>query len=844
MRILRTPAFFCLGLVVVSSPALQARAAANAATAVPVVESPTGPKGEQFFEKHCVECHDADTRKGKFQIDKLLALPVSESVTKWSRVLTRIEAGEMPPPKKERPEPEAAREFLNGIKGALAAEAKARRADGRARVRRLNGLEYENTVQDLLGIQTPLRSLLPDDDTADGFDNNGRALSISPVHIQRYMEAAERALQEAIHREPQPESKKYRFTFDDEKEQKSGSLTHGNNKPMIHVRGGNLLFFSEPHIEVPIQSSQVAETTRATPGLYKIRVSAFTHDAQGRSLAFALRTTQTKKLLGYFDAPASGSAVVEAEHWFTRGDTFLIAPYLLDRSRERRKLSRYPAKDGTPPNGLALGVEWFEIEGPIHEAWPPKGHRFLFGDLPLKPFAQLPKGTLPGPYEVLRTANRLTPAPEDPRAAARPLLLNFLSKAFRRPVKESDAAPFFEVFSAGLERNECFEAALLQTYQTALCSPEFLFLAEEPGRLNQHALASRLSYMLTRTAPDDTMRALADAGKFAGAVPAEATRLLNSPRSEAFITDFLDQWLHLRDLDATMPDRELFPEFYEILSSAKIDGLLRDSIAKETRLFFGEVLRKNGSLLQLIDADWTFLNNRLAEFYGLPPVDGVQMRRVQLPVESVRGGLLTQASVLKVTANGARTSPVLRGAWVLDNIIGRPPPPPPPDVGTIEPDTRGASTIREQLAKHQNNESCAGCHQHIDPPGFALEAFDPIGQWRTAYRTTGIGTPVKLPSPDGGQLKFLLGAEVDSSGRLPDGSAFAGPWGFKKLTLRQADAITRCLAAKLVTFATGQSPEPGDILALDKIVEATRRNNYTLRALLNSVLQSEFFTLK
>jgi len=627
-------------------------------------------------------------------------------------------------------------------------------------------------------------------------------------------------------------------------EQKGGALTHGNNKPMIHMRDGSLLFFSEPHIEVPIVSYQVAEATRANPGLYRVRVSAFTRDAQGRSLIFALRTTRSKKLLGYFDAPANGSAVVETSHWFTSGDTFAIAPYLLDRAREQRKLSRYPAKDGTPPDGLALGVNWIEIEGPINEAWPPRGHQILFGDLPLKPFAQLPKGTLPGPYESIRSSNRPTPAPEDPQAAGPPLLLNFLSKAFRRPVTAADAAPFLDVFSASLARNECFEAALLQSFQTALCSPDFLFFTEEPGRLSQHALASRLSYLLTRSAPDEAMRALADSGKLAGAVAAETTRLLNSPRSDAFVADFLDQWLHLRDLDATMPDRELFPEFYEIISSAKVDGLLRESIAQETRLFFAEVLRKNSSLLEFIDSDWTFLNNRLAEFYGLPPVEGVQMRRVRLPIGSVRGGLLTQASVLKVTANGARTSPVLRGTWVLDNIIGRPPPPPPPDVGTIEPDTRGATTIREQLAKHQNTESCAGCHRQIDPPGFALEAFDPIGQWRTAYRTTGVGTPVLVPSPDGGKLKFLLGAEVDSSGRLPDGSVFAGPWGFKKLTLRQADVITRCLAAKLVTFATGQAPEPGDILVLDKIVESTRRNNYSLRALLNSVLQSELFTLK
>jgi hypothetical protein len=811
-----------------------------------VYAAPT-PNTHQFLETNCYDCHDSDKQKGKFRMDNLESLDPSEAAKKWGRIISRLEAGEMPPPKKPRPPQAETSDVLTEIKVTLAAEAKARRGEGRARIRRLNRLEYENTVRDLLGITTPLQDLLPEDDLADGFDTAAAALSISPVHIQRYIEAAETALQAALVRGARPEVVKRTLSFSNEKEQKGYALTHPNNKPMIHVRDGSLHFFSEPHIEVPIQSFQFAEMTKAVPGRYRVRVSAFTHDVQGRSLAFAMKTTRSKKLFGYFDAPASQPGVVAAEHWFGPGDTVIIAPYLLNKARRERKLSQYPAKDGTPPQGLALGIEWIEVEGPLHDAWPPVGHQRLFGDVELKPLKELPKGmVLPGPLQPLRYSDKLTPVSGNPEVDAKRLLTGFLARAFRRPVTAEEVAPYLAIAARHWEQKESFESAMLEAYQTALCSPDFLFLVEEPGPLSNHALASRLAYFLTRSAPDDALRAVADRGELRNpaVLRRETERLLTSPRSQAFVNDFLDHWLHLRDLDATMPDKELFPEYYEIVFSSKVDGLLRESIASETRLFFTELLKTDGSLLQLIDSDFTYLNSRLAEFYGLPAVEGVQMRRTALPADSVRGGVLTQASVLKVTANGSRTSPVLRGAWVLDNIIGRPPPPPPPNVGAIEPDTRGSTTIREQLAKHQNSETCASCHRQIDPPGFALEAFDPVGQWREAYRTTETGKEVKLVNVEGGKVKYRIGAAVDASGSLLDDSRFAGPKEFKKLALRQSDAVARCIAAKLVTFSTGHHTEPGDILALDAIVASAKKNHYGLRTLLHGVIQSELFTSK
>ena len=808
-----------------------------------------------FLEKHCADCHDADSHKGDFRIDQLPAdlgnVPSPDAAKAWGRVLARMEAGEMPPPKKERPPQKDLQWMLEWSKHGLAKEITARRSEGRTRIRRLNRLEYENTVRNLLGITTPLQDMLPNDEVADGFDTAAAALSISPVHIQRYMEAAETALKAATVRAPKVESQTQRIFFADEVSDdpkvSNQSLSHPNNKPVVQIRDGKLIFFSMPHIEVPIRSDQFAKTTKERPGLYKVRVSSFTHDSQGESLTFALKTTLSKKVLGYFDAASEGSAVVEIEHWFGPGDNVIIAPYRLWQARLSRKLRVYAPKAPEQMEGLGLGIDWIELEGPIHQVWPPDGHQLLFGDIPLKPFKELPKETrTSGEFAQLRYSSQLTPVPENPKEAAKSLLTNFVARAFRRVVHEDDVAPFLSVVHGLLDQNECFEGAMREAYLAVLCSPEFLFLIDQPGRLSNEALASRLSYFLTRSAPDQTLRSVVERENLGDAkvLKRETERLLNSPAAKAFIDDFLNHWLHLRDLDATMPDRDLFPEFYSIKFSSVVDGLLRESIAAETRLCFGELVQKNGSLLELIDADYTYLNNRLAAFYGLPPVVGSAMRKVLLPAESPRGGMLTHASVLKVTANGSSTSPVLRGVWVLDNIIGRPPPPPPPNVGTIEPDTRGATTIREQLDKHQRSESCASCHRQIDPPGFALEAFDPIGQWRDSYRTTEKGTEVKAMDDEGFKIKYRIGPAVDASGKTSDNQAFSSTKEFKQLLLRQSDAVARCLAGKLLTFSTGAPAEPGDILALDAIVSQAKKENYGLRTLIHEVIQSDLFRSK
>ena len=442
------------------------------------------------------------------------------------------------------------------------------------------------------------------------------------------------------------------------------------------------------------------------------------------------------------------------------------------------------------------------------------------------------------------------PVQADAAKLARKQLAAFMARAFRRPVSDEEVDVYFALVDERLEKGECFETAMNAAHRAILCSPDFLFLVHDKPVLDDHQLAARLSYFLWRTSPDSALREVAAKGELSKpeVLRRETQRLIASPRFEAFVADFLDHWLNLREIDATTPDRDLYPEYFSIYHSRVQDGLLHDSLGKETRVFFRDAVQRNLGVETLVRTRYAFLNERLAEHYDLPPVKGVALRRVNLPADSVRGGLLTQASVLKVTANGANTSPVIRGVWLLERILGTPAPPPPPDAGSIEPDTRGATTIREQLAKHKSDASCAGCHQKIDPPGFALEAFDPIGRFREFYRTTETGEKLNdlrtFYGSGYGHVKYLKGSVVDASSTLPDATTVSDIRQFKDVLARKPELIARNLVAQLVAFATGKPVEPGDLLAVEQIVTQTKDERYAVRSLIHATIQSELFRNK
>jgi hypothetical protein len=426
------------------------------------------------------------------------------------------------------------------------------------------------------------------------------------------------------------------------------------------------------------------------------------------------------------------------------------------------------------------------------------------------------------------------------------LLLDFANTAYRRPVAPEEVEPLVELVHEQLRRGLSFEDAMLAGYQAALCSPDFLFLGLEGG---QHALASRLSYFLWGSMPDEHLRKLASEGKLAepSVLLGEVDRLLNDSRSDRFVEHFLDHWLELRNIDFTTPDGQLYPEY---------DSWLRDSMLAETRAYFRKLIAENRGVDHLIASDFVLIDQRLARQYDIPGVQGGKLREVPVPEGTPRGGLLSQSSVLKVTANGTATSPVLRGVWVAERILGVTIPPPPPNIPAIEPDASGAETIRDQLEKHRADSACASCHRVMDPPGFALESFDVIGGFREQYRASGPPRKIKVPGEKkmvlepslavsngyGGIRRIRLAGEVDPAGQMPSGDTFENFRDFQKLLLKDERRLARNLARQLTVYATGRGYRFSDRETIESVVAHAEDSGYGIRSLIDSVILSPLFS--
>jgi hypothetical protein len=409
--------------------------------------------------------------------------------------------------------------------------------------------------------------------------------------------------------------------------------------------------------------------------------------------------------------------------------------------------------------------------------------------------------------------------------------------AFRRPVTAGEISRYVDLFESQRAGGAVFQEALKTAVAAIFCSPDFLYLREQDGWLSDYEIASRLSFFLTRTAPDAELLNAAARRRLAAdpeVLLQQTRRLLRDRRRRRFIVDFADSWLNLRDIEFTSPDRSLYPEF---------DQFLQDSIVEQTRRFLEVLIDDNLPVRNLVVSDFTMLNNRLALHYEIDGVTSTLIQRVALPAESVRGGLLGQASILKVSANGTNTSPVVRGVWVLERILGIHPPPPPAGIPGVEPDIRGASTLRELLDKHRSSDSCRSCHQMIDPPGFALESFNPIGGWRDRFRSLGEGERVDVEVA-GRKVRYRIGPPVDSSGEFADGTRFAGFREFRAELAKDEDLLAGTLATKLLTFASGRPIGFSDRAAIDDIVARSRAGGHGIGDLIELVVQSEVFRKK
>ncbi len=769
-----------------------------------------------LLARHCVICHSGDKPKGQLRLDNLQPDFADASIREhWTAVVERLRAGEMPPKEKPRPPEMDVKVLINWLYPRLAAaDAAARAAQGRVVLRRLNRVEYENTVCDLLGIQVKLKDQLPQDGSADGFDNAGTAHHTSSFLMEKYLEAADTALNMAIANRPQPPpaiNKRYSI--------KDGHPVRSTTEDVYRfLDAGEVVCFcsSEWH------NVWVSNFYPPDAGNYRFRISASGIQSAAKPVTFRVTVSGTalsgkSGLVSYFDAPPDKPTVFEFIRSMEPRTSIMMLPYGLEGANTVNKVG------GEKWDGPGLAIQYVEVEGPLHETWPPKSHRRIFGDLPQKTFA------------VYNFRDRVEVVSDEPLVDAERILKAFTRRAFRRTVTTQDVAGFVAIVKSRLEKGYSFELAMRAALKGVLIAPEFLFLRERPGKLDDFALACRLSYFLWSTMPDDELFALAEQQELSrpDVLRQQVERLLASPRAAAFTENFVGQWLGLREIDATEPSQSLYPEF---------DHFLKVSMIRETELFFEEVLKNDLSLTNFVACDFTMLNGRLARHYGIPGADGWEFRKTALPPDSHRGGLLTMASVLKVTANGTTTSPVLRGAWVLDRILGAPPAPPPDDVPAIDPDIRGATTIREQLAKHRSVESCGICHRTIDPPGFALESFDCIGGWREKYRFAGWRRDAEELTING--RKLYLDLKVDPSDVMPDGQPFENIDQFKQLLLKDKPQLARALTAKLLTYSTGRAPQASDRDAVEAIVAKIGAKNYGLRSLVHEIVQSETFRNK
>ena len=763
-----------------------------------------------FIETYCVSCHDSATKKGGLDLTRLGA-DYGERATfaMWVRVHDRVKEAEMPP--KSAPQPaEAEREaFTSGLAAPLLAADRLRIArEGRAVWRRMNREEYENTLRDLLDAPwLQIRELLPEDGLAHRSNKVGTALDVSHVQINRYLGAAEHALREVMARSeaaPEVATKRYyareqrAFTghvefsqFNRSSERATFPLV-GNEAdlPVLRQQAPMTVGAQDP-VKRELESMGVVASSyepleirfnqfkAPIPGRYRLRLMAHSFWAgpqegekwwhPSRDVASAGRTVEPvtmyaeipprqMRLLGTFDVtPEPG--VKEMEVYLLRDETIRPDAVRLFRSRPPNWRNPLAVKDGQP--GVAF--RWLEVVGPLGDEWPGRGHRLLFGDLPLKK----------------RGKDEVEVVSSNPRADAERLLRNFMARAYRRPDAVSDAVlngdlrRFVGLVEATMKNGGSFVDGMITAYAAVLCSPAFVTLEERPGRLDDH----------------------------------------------------------------TSPDELLYCDYY-------LDDYLVESAAAETYRFFGELLRRNLPARNLIASDFVMINERLADHYGIAGVRGSEIRRVDLPADSVRGGLLTQASVLKVTANGTTTSPVVRGAWMMERILGKPAPPPPPSIPAVEPDTRGATTIREQLDKHRTLPSCNACHAKIDPAGFALENFDVFGAWRDKYRALAEGEKAPGVGKNGQRFAFRYLQPVDGSGALPDGRRFQDIRELKRLLASDERQVARNLVSQLIVFATGAPVQFSDRPKIERILDRAAKEGYGVRSLVENIVASDVFRNK
>jgi mono/diheme cytochrome c family protein len=724
---------------------------------------------QPILQQYCYDCHGNGKHKGDLALDDYKTIEsLRADRKKWELVLHNVKSGEMPPEKKPQPS-QAQRDLIAKFVEDQVFPVDPKKPDpGRVTIRRLNRAEYNNTIRDLVGVEFHPADDFPVDDVGYGFDNIGDVLSMPPILLEKYLAAADKILDAAIiETGPILDGPRHRIEAEKLPTTADGSKPYGNFAFALNKEGE---IYTTNHFE--------------TSGEYIIRTRAFGQQAGPEVPRLELRVDG--KAIHVFDVHAVEEKLENYDYKLRveAGDRRLAGAYI----------NNYVRPDGD----RNLLIDYFEVIGPVSIQPYPETHRRIF-------------------FRESAPA-----ADKDKEAYAREIVARFAKRAFRRPVASDEVDRLMALYAMARKDGDSFERSVKVALSAVLISPHFLFRGEiqpDPDNpravhpINEFALASRLSYFLWSTMPDDRLFELAGKKVLRKNLESEVARMLKDPRSRALVENFADQWLQIRNLASVNPDPKLYPGW---------NNELRDAMRKETEMFFENLMRENRSVVELIDANYSFLNERLARHYGVEGVAGPEFQKVNFK-DNKRGGVLTQGSVLTITSNPTRTSPVKRGKWVLENIVGAPPPPPPPNVPELKEAHEAKGSLRQRMELHRENAMCASCHARMDPIGFGFENYDGVGKWR---------------DQDGDY-------PVDAAGKLLSGEDFRDAGELKKILVGpKREEFLRCLASKLLTFALGRGMEYYDRPSVDGIVKNLAKDQYRFSALVNGVVKSPAFQLR
>jgi hypothetical protein len=745
--------------------------------------------------QYCVGCHNQKVKTANVSLEGIDWSKPGTSADTLEKVLRKVRSGEMPPPSLPHPTPAAATAFTDWLTKSLDQAAHDQPNPGRPAIHRLNRAEYSNAIRDLLALDVKPGNQLPVDDSGYGFDNIADVLSVSPGLLERYMSVARQISRNAVG-DPaiKPVDEEYA------NERRGGGRGARNERPSDDLpfdagTGMSFQHYFPLDAEYLIRVKAGANNAAANAAAREVRIPV---KAGLRTIGVAYLRESAKAEVA-IPAGRRGVPAAAAAAFAGRGGMGGGAPAQLDLRLDgaRLKLFNVPAGFGGAPPVINSVL----VAGPYNASGS--------GETPSR-----------AKIFVCRPASA-----EEETPCARTILTGLARRAFRRPVSEGEMKPLMAFYASGRAEGS-FDHGIEKALRAVLSSPSFLFrIEQDPARtaagtvyrLNDYELASRLSFFLWSSIPDDELLTLADAGKLKddAVLQKQVRRMLDDPRSQALVDNFAGQWLYLRNLAVARPDPDAFPDF---------DDSLRDAFRMETSLFFQNILREDHSIFELLDAKYTFLNQRLAEHYGIPNVYGPQFRKVEL-ADANRGGLLGQGSILTVTSPPNRTSVVQRGKWILETLLGAPPPPPPPDIPDLKPHGKDGKllSLREQMETHRANATCAACHSRMDPLGFALENYDGVGKWRVKD----------------------AGHPIDATGKLPNGTPIDGPAGLKKVLLSQRrDDFANTVVEKMLTYALGRGLEYYDMPVVRSISRDAAKDDYRMSAIISGIVRSTSFQMR